>query len=236
MKFDTSRLAAQFDAARAFHEARIQRALLEATHRGAQRLEAKLRGEMRGAGLGNLGNAIKATSDQSDGRGVKPLGGGGFSAWGLVGVRSKSARTRGAIEAYVGGADIRPRRGRWLWIPSDDVQRIAGGRGQRQRVTPGNWTALDMDRKVGPLVFLMSKGKPLLIVKQASVNLGRKRGSARALSKTGRARKGQTAVPMIVAFIGIPHTSRAARIDVAAIHREVMGELPALIAAALRSA
>jgi hypothetical protein len=236
LDIDSRRTGAAFDAAfDAFRQAHLQRALLAATARGADRLKSRLRRDMQSAGLGRLGNAIGTTSDQADGRGVHDLGGGDFSAWGLVGVRSRSPRTRGAIEAYVGGAEITPKRGRWLWVPTDQVQRLAGGGKGRQRLTPGNWSSSGMDAKVGRLELIRSvDGRPLLIVRNVGVSAEGKRRSARSLTKSGRARKGQIRKEFIVAFIAIPRTARAARIDVSAIHAAVMAELPGLIASELR--
>ena len=41
--------------------------------------------------------------------------------------------------AYTRGADIGPVKGRWLWIPTPEIQRLAGSGKSRRRVTPGNW-------------------------------------------------------------------------------------------------
>lgn len=234
LDFNTRGAGSAFDAAMAFHEARVQKAMLAATNRGGQRLKSRIREAMSAAGLGKLGQAIDATSDEQR-AGIHHSSGGGISASGLVYVRSRSERTRGAIEAYTSGANIRPRKGRFLWIPSDDILRVAGGKGQKQRLSPGNWSALGMDSRVGRLEFIPNKGRPLLVVRGSSVNIAKRR-SARALTKTGRARKGQLAVPVIVAFIGIPATSRAARIDVRALHAQVMAELPTLFTNELRRA
>jgi hypothetical protein len=92
-----------------------------------------------------------------------------------------------------------------------------------------------MDAKVGRLELIRSvDGRPLLIVRNVGVSAEGKRRSARSLTKSGRARKGQIRKEFIVAFIAIPRTARAARIDVSAIHAAVMAELPGLIASELR--
>lgn len=234
VSLDASRAGQAFEAFRAFNEARLQRAMLAGTHRAAQRLKTRVRTDMQAAGLGRLGNAIDASSDQERGRGVHPQP-RGFSASGMLFVRSGSERTRGAIEAYTAAANIRPQRGRWLWIPSDDIKRVVGKGTERRRLTPGNWSASGMDRRVGPLVLVRSvNGNPLLVVKDASVSLSGKRDSAKGRTKTGKLRKGQTARDFLVAFIGIPSTSRAARIDIAALHQQAMAVLPDLIATELR--
>src|ERR1043166_2071955 len=138
-------------------------AALKATERAATRAKAAIRREMDGAGLGRLGKAVDANSDQSKGRGVHRTG-DGFSASGAVFLRSRSERTLGAVEAYAHGATIRPVRSRLLWIPSEAIQRVAGGGAKKRRLTPANWVALGMNSKLGPLVRITaSDGTPLLI-------------------------------------------------------------------------
>lgn len=218
-----------FDEFRRYAVQRIERAALVAAQKAAGIAKARVRAEFGGAGLAKLGQAIDQTSDLTKGRGVHRYAGGGFSASGVVFVRSKSERTLGAIESYTQGADIRPVRGRWLWIPTDEIQRIGGSGSAKRRLTPGNWTAFGMDAKVGPLFKIKSiNGYPLLVVKNTNVPLSGLKRKPRASLKSGRAPKGYGEKPFLVAFIGIPFTSRAARIDVTAIMRSVQAELPAL--------
>jgi hypothetical protein len=148
-------------------------------------------------------------------------------------IRSGSERTRGTIAAYTEGANILPARGRWLWIPTPDIQNIS----MRHRLTPAAWQANGLDSRIGPLVLVRSvNGNPLLVAKNVGLDLSGRRGSVKSLKKNGGARKGQVAKEFVVAFIGIPATSRAARIDVRAIGRSVANELPALFAAAMERA
>lgn len=213
---------------------RLELAALEATDQAAKIALRSIRAAMQGAGLGRLGNGLGAASDLSSGRGIHRRGGDAWSASGVVFVRSRSARTRGAIEAYTGGADIRPTRGRWLWIATPDIMRVAGGKGKRQRVTPGNWAALGLDRRIGPLVPLKSvDGRPLLAVERVGVALTGQTGSARSLRKNGSARRGQIKRELLIAFVAIPRTSRAARVDVPSIMRAAQADLPRLAAQAL---
>lgn len=72
------------------------------------------------------------------------------------------------------------------------------------------------------------------MVKGASVSGSGKARSAKSLRKDGGLRKGQVAQKLIVAFIGIPRTSRQARVDVPAIMREAQASLPELIEQQLR--
>lgn len=204
---------------------RIQAAALNATHIAAARAKTMIRREMVAAGLGRLGNAVDSGSDLEK-RGAVRSRGTGFSASGWVFVRSRSERTLGAIEAYTLGAEISPRQGRWLWIPTDNVPARAG----RMKITPGNWDRAGLDKRIGPLVLVRSvNGWPLLVVKGAGVSLSGKPRSAKSRRKDGGLRKGQMARDFIVAFIGIPRTSRQARVDVPAIMREVNAMLPTLI-------
>lgn len=208
----------------------LEGAALRATDRGARRLKSGIRQAMAAAGLGRLGNAFGSVSDLERGGIQRRYPNGGFSASGTVYVRSKSERTLGAIEAYTQGAEIRPVRGRWLWIPSDEIARVAGSRQTRARVTPSNWSALGLDNRIGPLTLIKSvNGRPLLVVKNVGVSAAGRPRSARSLTKRGQPRKGQIMREFVVAFIAIPRTSRAARVDIQALINQVRSEMPAII-------
>lgn len=210
--------------------ARMQVAVLLATQKAAVAAHGKLRSAMGAAGLGRLGNAIGQGSDaQKNGR-VHQRG-SGWSSSGWLHMRSRSERTRGAIEAYVAGAEITPRRGKWLWIPTDDIP----SRAARQRMTPELYQRAGFETKIGPLVLIKGiNGRPLLVIKNASLSASGKPRSAKSRRKDGGLRKGQVAKDFIVAFIAIPRTSRRARVDLAQIMREAQASLPRLIAAELR--
>ena len=99
----------------------------------------------------------------------------------------------------------------------------------RYRMTPALYRANGFETKIGPLVQVRSvNGNPLLVVKTASVSAAGLPRKAKALTKAGRLRKGQRGKEFIVAFIGIPRTARAARVDVAALLRQVQAQLPDL--------
>lgn len=211
-------------------QAALEGALLRATQKGARRLNQNIRQAMAGAGLGRLGNAFTDTSDAKKGGIQRRYSNGGFSASGTVYVRSKSDRTLGAIQSYTEGSTISPIRGRWLWIPSDEILRVAGGRGTRQRVSPGNWSALGLDSRIGPLTLVKSvNGRPLLVVKNVGVGAAGQKRSARSLTKRGQPRKGQVEKQFVVAFIAIPRTSRPARISIRSLVNQIAAELPSLI-------
>lgn len=203
-----------FAAWRRFAEQRMERAALIATDRGSRLMLGQVRSQMAGAGLGRLGNGLDADSYLRQGRGVHRYADGGFSASGVVFIRSGSDRTRGAIDAYTRGAEITPVRSRWLWIPTDNIPRVS----KRFRLTPALWQQNGLDQKIGPLIFIKGiNGYPLLAVKNVGVDLSGRKRSARALTKRGMPRAGQTEKQLLIAFVGIPRTSRAARVDVDAI-------------------
>lgn len=223
-------LEGPFAAWRQGAEQRMETAALIATDQAARRAVNELRAQMAGAGLGRLGQGLGMTSDLQKGRGVYRRPGGGFSASGIVYVRSRSARTRGAIESYTQGASITPRRGRWLWFQTDELPRLTG----RFRMTPELYRKNGFETKIGPLVKITAdNGNPLLIVRNVGVSMAGKRRSAKSLTKKGLPRKGQMAMEFIVAFVGIPNTSRAARIDALATLRSVQADLPHLFNQAL---
>ena len=231
-RLDMSRAGGAFDDWYRFAEQRMERAALIATDRAATQGKADVRAAMSSAGIGRLGNAIGSTSDLKQGGRVHRRS-NGFSASGILYVRSRSERTLGAIEAYTEGANILPRKGRWLWFPSDEIRRIGGTGSEKRRLTPGNWVKFGMDRKIGPLVRVTTQsGRPLLIVKDVGVNRAGKARSARARTKRGGLRKGDVAVS-IIAFIGIPRTSREARVDVRHVLSVVQGQMPNYFAEAL---
>jgi hypothetical protein len=206
-------------------EQRIEIAALRATDRARRTALQNIRSEMQAAGLGRLGNALGSTSDFAEGRGVHRRAGGGFSASGTIFIRSRSPRSRGAIEAYTEGANIRPVRSRWLWIATDQIPRVTA----RQRMTPELYRKNGFERKIGPLVQIKSaSGTPLLIVRDVGLSMAGKARSARSLKKSGLPRRGQYHAQAIIAFYGIPNTARAARIDPRAMFDALQAQLPSM--------
>ncbi len=219
-----------FASYRRFAEQRMEAAALIATDRARMIALQDIRSAMIAAGLGRLGNALGSSSDMASGAGVHRYGNGGFSASGVVFIRSGSERSRGAIEAYTQGAQIRPVRGRWLWIATDAIPRVTN----RERMTPELYRRNGFDRKIGPLTMIRSvNGYPLLVARNVGVAASGAPRSARSLTKSGRARSGQVAKEIVVCFIGIPNTARAARVDVAAICKSVSDRMPDLFFQAL---
>lgn len=197
-----------FDGFRRDSEQRIETALLAATDNVARRALNEFRTRMSGAGLGRLGYGLGKYSDKE--RGGVYRRGSGFSASGTVYIRAASERTRGTIEAYTEGANIRPRRGRWLWIATDEIPKRAG----RFRMTPELYRKNGFETKIGPLIPIKGiNGRPLLVVRDATVSAAGLKGKARSRTRAGGVRKGQREKGTIVAFYAIPNTSRSARIS-----------------------
>lgn len=200
----------------------LEDAALRATDRAGRELIGAIRQSFAGARLGRLSGALGMISDLKKGRGVFRLPAGGFSASSLVYARSRSERTLGALESYTKGASIVPVRSRWLWMPTKEAPRLIG----RNRSTPAKYIAAGSP--LGPLITIKSvNGNPLLAVENVGVSaVGARRGRVRSLTKRGAPRKGDRAKVLSILFVGIPSTSRAARVDVNALAQSTRGSLP----------
>ena len=213
---------------------RFENAALAATDRAATDLKGDLRGAFSGAGLGRLGMAFGKFSFLKSGRGVMRRGQNGFFAGARVLVRSQSDRTHGALQIYSEGGDIVPRLSKWLWIPSKDMQRLVGGRGNRRRTTPKTYMESGLESRIGPLVFVPGRhsGEALLVAKNVTVRSTGK-ANPRRMPNSGRPRAGREARDFIVLFVGIRRTSRAARVDPFGIASSRRAMLPQYFNAAL---
>ncbi|EQA97275.1 hypothetical protein [Sphingobium sp. HDIP04] len=209
---------------------RLENAALVASDRGARMVVSTLRAEMAAAGLGRLGNAITSTSDLRRSGRVHRRGAEGFSASGIVHLRTENERTVGAIISYTEGAEITP-RGPWLWIASDDLQKRVKG---NFRMTPARYRAGGYESKIGPLVQIPGRhpGEALLIVRNVTTRMAG-RANPRRLPASGRVRAGRALQEQFVAFIGIRRTSRRARVNPRAILAWARSNLPFLIRQAL---
>lgn len=212
--------------------ARMQQATLNATDKASSIARTSLRASMQGVGLGRLANAIGSTSDLKKRGRVFLQGAKGFSASGIVHIRGRSERALGALEAYTQGAVITPRRGGWLWFPTDNVPARVG----RYRMTPSRYRASGLMSSIGPLVEIPGRraSERLLVVNNVSTRSG-KRPNVRKLPKSGRPRAGREVHDVLVMFIGIRSTSRAARFDPRQTIERVMSQLPGLIGDELRN-
>lgn len=209
---------------------RSELAGLIASDRASTVAQRELRTLMRGAGLGRLGNAIGQTSDLKKTATVFRRA-QGWSASGVLFIRSKSERTLGALEAYLQGANIAPVRSRYLWIPSDDIPRLS----KRRRLTPRMWRQNGLDQRIGPLVPVTSRsGTPLLVVRNVGVNAAGRPRSARSLTRRGLPRRNDVRRDFVIAFVGIPRTTRRARVNATALFRRVQAEMPRFLDQALR--
>lgn len=206
---------------------RVERAMMVATDRASKDGLRVIRERLPG----RLGNAIGHFSDLKKGKVFRE--GSASSASGGIALRSKSERTVGAIISYTEGAQILPKKGRWLWIATDQIQRLAGSGRNRRRVTPAIYQSMGLDQKIGPLKLIRPRGRPpLLIVDNIGVTPGKSR-SARSLTQRGLPRKGQVNVG-IVAFYAIPRTQRTRVVDPAAVMRAEADKVPAYVADELR--
>ena len=215
-------------------DTQLRQRALGAVDAAAREALQEMRGQMAAAGLGTLGRALGSGSDKSKGGQVHMKSGGGWSASGWVYIRSKSPRSVGAIISYTEPSTlITPKKGRWLWIPTDEAYRTVGlppgSETKKARLEPHLWDQT-WGNRFGPLAVIKSvNGWPLMILKNpASVRLSGQRG-IKPLLKSGRAPKGFVPKEFIVMFIGIPRTSRKARIDPRAIAARAAVKIPALL-------
>lgn len=209
---------------------RMENAALVASDRAARTAVSTLRAQMAAADLGRLGNAIGSTSDLRMSGRVHRRSGQGFSASGIVHLRTANERTVGTIVSYTEGAEITP-RGEWLWFGTKDLQKRVKG---NFRMTPARYRAGGYERKIGPLIQIPGThhSEALLIVRNITVRnvMGDK---PRAIPKSGRVRAGRVLQDQFVAFIGIRRTSRRARVNPRAIFEWARSSLPLLIRQAI---
>lgn len=207
-------------------DAAADKLMLDVSDRAAARAKDKIRQAMGAARLGKLAFAIDSTSDKKKG-GAVLVRGDMRRASGVVFIRSKSPRTVGAIISYTEGAEITPKQSRWLWFPTEAAQRIVGFGKDRTRLTPRVWQERGYDTKIGPLIQIRSiNGRPLLAVRNVGVS-GVGGGQVRdsGFTKTGKLKKGRRLRELVVLFVGIPRTSREARVDPAALAGQAIAEV-----------
>lgn len=210
---------------------RLEQAALKAVDRASRDSLRDIRAAGQGAGLGRLMYALAAGSDLAKGRGVHRRGGEGFSASGWIALRSKSERAVGAIEAYTEGAEIGPRKARWLWIATDEIPRRAA----KFRMTPALYRQHGFEGRIGPLEFVPGRhgAEALLVVRNVTVDRFGRRGKARRLPRRGGLGSSRERRDHIVAFVGIRRTSRTARVNPREIIARNVAGINTHIAAAL---
>ena len=215
----------------------LEQAALRASDLAARGAQQVLQASMRGAGLGKLGGAIGSGSDRRKGRGVHAQG-RGFSASGWVYARGRSERTQGALESYLRGAEITPKKGPFLWIATRELQRIVGRGSERRRMTPALYRKHGLERRIGPLIEIPGRhgGERLLVVRNVSVDrfgrTGGRHGPRRLPRRLGGAR---AKAEQVVLFVGILHTSQTARVNPDDIFRDAAAALPRLVGEEVRA-
>jgi hypothetical protein len=217
---------------RRFSLQRLERAALVATDKAARIAQKDLREAMLAARLGRLGNAFGRFSDLEKGR-VFRRGSAGFSASAGIMIKAGSGeRGRGAIEAYTQGAEIKPVKGRWLWIATAE---LGAKRVNRKKITPALYKAGGLEQKIGPLVFIPGShsGEALLIVRDVSVSRSGT-GRARRIGKSGRVAPTREQKDFIVAFVGIRRTSREQRVNIIPIMQAARDRIGGFINTELR--
>jgi hypothetical protein len=208
---------------------RLARGAQIATDRAATGARDDIRSAMRGQRLGGLANAIKQTSDLKKNR-VKALPDGGFSVSGVVYAHVRSDRTKGALDAYTEGAQIVPKKGRWLAIATNEIPRLVG----RKRMTPQLWVEAGYNSKIGPLRFVPThRGNVAYLIVDSVTTSPYRSGSAKRLPKSGRPKAGRQHVG-IVAFVLIKATRRTKRVDPLRIAARWQGRIPRLWEQAMR--
>lgn len=210
---------------------RLNDAAARATDKAAFGARDELRAAMRGQRLGGLANAISATSDlRKKRRGI--AGGVKLDVAGFVTLRFKSARTKGALDAYVENdtTQIGPRKGKWLAIATNEIPRRAG----RKRMTPARYVETGLENRIGPLTFIPGRTAAVayLVVKDTTIQLARS-GKARRLPKRGRVGAGRARVGL-VAFVLIRRTRRQRRVAPREIGARWQQRLPELMKGELK--
>lgn len=207
---------------------KLAKAVAKSVDATIKETKVEIKGAMSSAKLGKLSGAIGSGSDVSRNRvpDINQVGVARWRAGGFIVARGNSARTGGALDAYINGAVITPKKGRWLWISTKEIPRRVG----RYRMTPALYVKGGFEKKIGPLVFIPGKhsGKAFLIVPSVQVNKAGVR--AQAIPRNGNLRPGKTRKDFIVAFIGIRVTRREARFNPVVIGARVAQDLPAKVA------
>lgn len=203
----------------------VLRAAGRATEQASRGALMEIRQAMRAQRLGGLANAIRQTSDRQlnrSGRGT----GGQIDIAGFVTKRGGSARTRGALDAYLenDATEIRPQTGKFLWIATPEIPQ----RSRRRRMTPALYREAGLEQSIGPLQFVLGRrGVAYLVAQDVTVRLGKK-GQARRVPKSGRVAPGRARVG-VIAFVGIRRTRRQRRVSPVEIGKRWQQQLARLM-------
>ena len=230
---------AAFTAARLGLISRMERDALISSNRKGLEFQRDLRAATSQAQLGRVGNVFGHTSDLKRGT-ILRRSDGTSSASSIVSARSRSERTLGLLDSYIGPVGstitITPKNSSGLlWFPTRDIKRLVGigssTSGSRRsgnirgRLTPALWNVLGLDKKIGPLVRqTAADGTPILIVQMVGLNAAGRPGSVRSLKRNGQPRRGDVRRETVTAFIGITNTNRTRRVDPLQIARRVISK------------
>lgn len=227
----TARLRIGKPPGRAFQQAvlgRVARAAAYATDEAARQAHFNITGAMGAMKLGKLARAVGHGSDLKKRRVPPPNARFRVSGWVFArGKRGASDRTFGALKAYTEGATIVPRKGRWLWIATDEIPQKAG----RHRMTPARYIASGLERRIGELEFIPGDhaGEAFLIARDVTVNAANGYGKARRAPRRGAIGASRKKVDFIVAFIGIKITRRSKRVDPRKLTADAARRVPQLM-------
>ena len=208
---------------------KLAKAVAKSVDATIKETKVEIKSAMASAKLGKLSGAIGSGSDVSRNRvpDINQVGVARWRAGGFIVARGNSLRTSGALDAYINGAVITPKKGRWLWISTKEIPRRVG----RYRMTPALYVKGGFEKKIGELTFVKGKnaGEAFLIARNVQVNKALGFGRAQRIPKTGNLRPGKVKRDTIIAFIGIRVTRRDSRFNPVAIGTRVAQGLPAKI-------
>jgi len=192
--------------------AAAERAVTGAVGRAGAGLQAELRGQVVGSGLGaRLAKAWRLET--------YPEAGYSIDAAALV--WSKAPKL---IRAFDEGATIRSSSGFWLAIPTENAPRRGIG---GKRISPATFP----EHRYGPLRLIYRRRGPSLLVVD-NVRIGRNGRVGRRVqdprTRSGRLRKGLTSVVM---FTLVRQVRLRKRLDVSAATRRWEARLPGLVVA-----
>ena len=152
----------------------------EGIRKGTDVLKGTLRSQITRAGLGRrLANTWRGKFYDND---------RGFNVAGFV-----YSKAQTIVRAHTEGATIRPKRGRYLAIPTPSAPRR--GANPRKRMSPSNWP----QDKFGPLRLIRRRSGPdLLVADEVRISAKTGRASKAKRTKTGKMGKGATTTVMFV--------------------------------------
>lgn len=203
---ETPDIRREMGLARQQYEKDIRRAALVTTDRQSKGGQRRIQAKIKSVGLGRLGGAVGQTSALKRRQTSRK-----DSPYGVVFARGgDESQGGGVLEAYSRGANIRPRRGEWLWISTRAVPKYVSLGGRRLRLTPEIYRATGLVAKIGPLVFIQkSSNRAVYLIKRVTTSPK----TGRAQRDTGRKLRSRIRQEAVVAFVGIRNTRRAQRFD-----------------------